>query len=389
MRYELLRSVLVTTVLTIMFIVVIALGPSATKVVAQTAELPRHTEAISWYSGSHDGWGNVGGEDHEPARLAVRKILSVPGAPWMQLVFHQGRLGKKSRIEMTSMFDGSTQVLDVETLKDWNSQSAYFNGDQVEIRLYVGEWERDVSIRVSEIVVGDRSAHSRSICGADDRIASNEPRVGRIDPIGCTAWNINNGKYLTAGHCLNGTGNMVLSYNVPLSLPDGTVQFPGPEDQYSIDQSSFVFAAGGVGNDWGVLAAFDNTQTGLQPIEVQGAFIVRQDLSPADIRITGFGSDTGVTDQTNQTNVGPNAGSTGTTMRYVTDTTGGSSGSPVIDEATDEAVGIHTHGGCASGNNSGTSFFNTALWGAILPLDSIFDDGFETGDVSGWSLVVQ
>ncbi|TQV77584.1 hypothetical protein FLL45_04535 [Aliikangiella marina] len=54
-------------------------------------------------------------------------------------------------------------------------------------------------------------------------------------------------------------------------------------------------------------------------------------------------------------------------MRYTADTTGGNSGSPIIDEATGEAVGIHSHGGCSSsgGNNNGTSFFNTALWNAI------------------------
>lgn len=52
-------------------------------------------------------------------------------------------------------------------------------------------------------------------------------------------------------------------------------------------------------------------------------------------------------------------------MRYQTDTEGGNSGSPVIDEATGNAVGVHTHGGCSTsggGNNSGTSTFNTAFW---------------------------
>src|SRR5690606_40921165 len=63
-----------------------------------------------------------------------------------------------------------------------------------------------------------------------------------------------------------------------------------------------------------------------------------------------------------------NAGSSGTTMRYQVDTTGGNSGSPVIDEATGEAVGVHTHGGCTTagtGSNSGTSLFNTAFWAAV------------------------
>jgi len=54
-------------------------------------------------------------------------------------------------------------------------------------------------------------------------------------------------------------------------------------------------------------------------------------------------------------------------MRYAADTQGGNSGSPVVDEATGEAVGIHTHGGCSAsgGNNNGTSFFNSNLWTAL------------------------
>ena len=90
-------------------------------------------------------------------------------------------------------------------------------------------------------------------------------------------------------------------------------------------------------------------------------------LNPDSIRITGYGTDTGTANQTQQTHVGPNAGSSGTTMRYRTDTQGGNSGSPVIDELTGYAVGVHTHGGCTSsgGNNSGTSLFLTPFWAAV------------------------
>ena len=61
---------------------------------------------------------------------------------------------------------------------------------------------------------------------------------------------------------------------------------------------------------------------------------MKQDLGPANIRITGYGVDDGVDNQTEQTHVGPNAGSSGTTMRYQTDTECGNSGGPVIDDAT-------------------------------------------------------
>ncbi|MDZ7622921.1 MAG: hypothetical protein U5J96_00515 [Ignavibacteriaceae bacterium] len=97
---------------------------------------------------------------------------------------------------------------------------------------------------------------------------------------------------------------------------------------------------------------------------------------PDSIRITGYGVDgpppgfgngtRDSTNQTQQTHMGPNAASSGTTMRYVTDTQGGNSGSPVIDGLTNVAVGVHTHGGCSSsgGNNNGTSTFHTGILGS-------------------------
>ncbi|MCP4411568.1 MAG: hypothetical protein GY808_03225, partial [Gammaproteobacteria bacterium] len=149
-----------------------------------------------------------------------------------------------------------------------------------------------------------------------------------------------------------------------------------PDDQYSIDASSKISVDGGIGNDWGVFEVFDNTNTGLQPMAAQGDnYTIVQDLGPDSIRITGYGVDSGTANQTNQTHVGPEMSSSGTTMRYQTDTQGGNSGSPVIDELTGNAVGVHTHGGCNSGggNNNGTSTFNTAFWIAldIPPADGL------------------
>jgi hypothetical protein len=162
-----------------------------------------------------------------------------------------------------------------------------------------------------------------------------------------------------------------MEFNVPMSTTGGTIQHPGPEDQYAVDASTINGVNGGIGNDWGVFQVFNNSITGLHPIVAQGdAFTVVQNLLPDSIRITGYGVDSTPPsyNQVQQTNVGPNAGSSGTTMRYRTDTEGGNSGSPVIDEATNTAVGVHTHGGCTTtgGNNNGTSTFHPAFWDAII-----------------------
>ena len=361
------RSTLSRTLvfLTLAFMV---LGPMAAELLAQTAELPRRTEQVTWNSGTHNGRGSLQGDGVEAAELAVRDVISVPGVPWMQLQFTRANLGNKSRIEITSKLDGSTQILDAKTFQQWGGRSAYFNGDAVEVRLLVGPQDRKVRVGVRSVVVGEWGPPAnKSICGpSDNRVDSTDSRVGRIDPIGCTGWMVNNGNLLTAGHCLAGSGNTTFSVQPPKSLSNGTVQFPPADRQYSIIQSSFNYANGGVGNDWGSFAVNNNSQTGLQPMAAHGSFAIRQDLSPSTIRITGFGTDSGIDNQSLQTHTGANTGSSGTTMRYNADTTGGNSGSPVIDEATNEAVGIHTHGGCSSsgGNNSGTSFFNSAAWAA-------------------------
>jgi V8-like Glu-specific endopeptidase len=337
----------------------ISIGASAG---AQTRELSRRTEAVTWSSGTFDGRAGK-------AYAAARRSIAVRDAPWIQVHFRSDtRLGPGSRLELRSELDGGVQVFNARTFAEANGRSAYFNGGAITVELLVGPKDRGVQIEISHVVVGEQSIGVESICGTDNRVASSDVRVARIDPIGCTGWLTADGQLLTAGHCLAGSGNNTLSFNPPLSLSNGTVQFPPPEDQYSIDQTSFTFVNGGVGNDWGIFAVFDNAVTGLQPIDAQGAgFALVRRRSSANIRITGHGTDSGTANQTQQTHVGPNSGSSGTTMRYRTDTTGGNSGSPIIDAATDEAVGIHTHGGCTTngGRNSGTSFYNSALWNAL------------------------
>ncbi len=331
---------------------------------AQTAPVPRHVMPYALSSGVHQGQGSA------PV-VAFSEVVRAAGAPWVRLSFGEARLGAGSFVTVTSLKDGATQRLDARAMAQWQNTSAYFNGDAVEVQLHVAPGDRDVSVTVDALVAGEDAAGPLSQCGpTDDRVPSTDPAAGRLLNIGCTGWIIENGKIVTAGHCL-ATSSLanVLEFNVPPSLSSGAIQHPGPEDQYTVDTSSRVFSNGGIGNDWGVFTVFDNSVTGLQPIDAQGAaFALKQDLGPANIRITGYGVDDGVDNQTEQTHVGPNAGSSGTTMRYQTDTEGGNSGSPVIDDATGMAVGVHTHGGCSTsggGNNSGTSTFNTAFWDAL------------------------
>ncbi len=340
---------------------------SFTSIYSQTAPLDYYIQTYEFESETYDGDG-IEGASHTEYLVGTIEMQNVP---WVQLRFSKVNLGSESFVIIKSLYDGNWQKLDAVTMEQWNNYSAFFNGNGVEISLFVGQMDQDVFIKVIEINVGEwaHPLDPESQCGpTDDRIASNQPATGRLLSVGCTAWIIPNGKFVSAGHCLDGSGANVVEFNVPLSLPGGTLQHPGPEDQYSVNVSTKVFTNGGIGNDWGVFEVYPNSITGLMPKQAQNAYWpLVQDLGPDSIRITGYGVDDGTANQTQQTHIGPNAGSSGTTMRYVTDTEGGNSGSPVIDGLTNVAVGVHTHGGCTSsgGNNNGTSTFHAQFWAAV------------------------
>jgi hypothetical protein len=90
-----------------------------------------------------------------------------------------------------------------------------------------------------------------------------------------------------------------------------------------------------------------------------------------DIRITGYGSTSspvpGSWNLAQKTDVGSFVSAPGSSLRYNPDTTGGNSGSAVLDDTTNTAIGIHTHGGCSSsgGSNQGTSLINSGLQNAL------------------------
>lgn len=354
------------------FIFTLLLSP----IFGQNAEIPFHIEQYKLESGFYNGSGIA----ESNSENVFTSIVKSEGAPWIAVRFSDANLGEDSYIIVKSLLDNHWQRLNAKSIKEWYYSSAYFNGEAVEISLFVAPNDKEVFINVEEVIVGEWVDNNgiESICdGNDFRVASNHPAVGRIISVGCTGWIIPNGKIVSAGHCYAGSAN-VLQFNVPMSLPNGTIQHPGPQDQYSVNSASRVFANSGVGNDWGVAEVFPNSVTTLMPIQAQNAFFTLvQNLGPDTIRITGYGVDgpppgfgSGVRDSTNQTqqtHKGPNANSTGVTMRYRADTQGGNSGSPIIDEATGSSVGVHTHGGCTStgGSNAGTSFFRPEFWTAV------------------------
>lgn len=307
-------------------------------------------------------------------------VVFVPGAQWLRLLLGEVHLagdpaGNGSYLLVTSLADGDAQILNAEHLDQWRNTSAYFNGDAVLVEL-VSYGGTGASVLVLDgVLAGEASGQVvADLCGSDDRVLSNDPRVARHPGAGCTAFMINdvNSQFLTAGHC-GAVAQQVIQFNVPLSNGQGNIVNPPASEQYAVEPSSSQGFDGPVGDDWHYFGVFPNSVTGLQPYQAQAARFTMALPPPSptgqSIRITGYGTvEPPVPPEWNQaltTDVGPMGQVVGTSIRYFTDTSSGNSGSPIIHENSGQCVGIHTNAGCGLGGNRGTTFVNGGLQNAL------------------------
>ena len=310
-------------------------------------------------------------------------LVHVKHAPSLQIDFGRTVLPQGTLLRMTSIKDGSTQHLNASTFEQWRRKSAWFNGSSVLVELIAEPNTNAAEVTIEGATLLRFFGDDRSICdGIDDREPSNELRDGRAIPVFCSAWIIDdpNHTLLTAGHCCDGgdsiDGIATIQFNVPQSDSSGNPQHPAPSDQYSSDPESLQGDLTGLGNDWAYFGCFPNSETGLTPFEAQNDFYVLSNQAPSGsgqvISITGYGSTDGTVP--NQLNLaqkihsGPYAGVEGTVIRYRVDTSGGNSGSAVLNLDTSEAIGIHTNAGCGdngSGANHGCAINNSGLQVAL------------------------
>lgn len=348
----------------------LSLGVLAT---AQTNPAPKSLKRVSYDTGVVY---NNGTDIEQVAVLYIDE----PGTPWMRVNFDDvvlaGNLdlGNASYLKITSLEDGYFQLLNAESMLQWRNESAYFNGGSLQIELFASPGTGANRLSVNQLTLGAQPPVLESQCGAtDDRIPSSDPFSARILPVGCTGFLIDDacGCFLTAGHCTFAT--QTVQFNVPASNSNGSLNNPPPSDQYSVDNASLQSNGGqGVGNDWGYFGVFPNSTTGQMPRTAQGGnytFANPPAYDPSKrVRITGYGVDGGTRNQTQQTNVGPwlNYNGTSTALSYQTDTEGGNSGSPIIQEEAGTVMGIHTHGGCsATAGNNGTAAVHSGLQNAL------------------------
>lgn len=320
---------------------------------------------------------HLGPAGHDGALTEMKVVDSVlieaPGAAWVRLSFadvllHGDAGAECAKVRITGLEDGAQQEMNAEDMLRWGASSAYFNGGAVVVDLLAAGGGAQSRVMVASVDVGERPNPygPRSICGpTDDRVLSQDAAVGRLMPIGCTAWLMQdlNGGLLTAGHCAPAAGSVV-QFNVPLSGPDGSLRHPPPRDQYPVEMPGVRSEYQGIGRDWCVMGVFVSPETGLTARAMQGdAFALA--ASPAagngnPTRITGYGVVSGPVsltwNQVQKTHTGVFVGVLNGSVQYTADTTGGNSGSPVQVGDSRTAIGIHTHAGCglSGGANRGT-----------------------------------
>lgn len=369
-----------------------SVGPDARAGVPGAA--PRETRTAMWIrSGPIVGAQAAGTSARGRAPIGGRPIQRVvwseeverPGAAWIRVEFGDVDLSsggggvRESFLRVTSLADGHEQYLDADDLRVWGYTSAYFNGDAVRVELLSAPNSTTADrVEITGVRSTDQVAPA-SLCGPDDdRVLSDDPRVARLMPIGCTAWLFGDqgSSMLTAGHCTPSGGNVV-QFNVPISTSTGSYVHPAPIDQYVVDGASVQTTGGetSLGNDWGFFGVFDNTDTGMTPLEAQGdSFTLASSHIDSDgrpIRVTGYGTTSSPVDPSyngaQKTHAGPYVGRAGTMLQYSADTTGGNSGSPVIDDLNGRVIGIHTNAGCSTGGgwNHGCDIFNEGLQAAL------------------------
>jgi hypothetical protein len=309
-------------------------------------------------------------------------VVQSDGADWLRLDFDlvelagDPALGNGAKLRLVSVLDGAEQVLGERELEQWGKKSAYFNGDAVLVEVHAepGTGPSRVATRVVVAGIG-RSPVSLTQCGpSDDREPSNDPRIARLLPSGCTSSLAVAGPghvLVSAGHCI-GLG-LVVEFEVPPSTASGAIVHPSPEHQYAVDPASVQFEDAGLGNDWAVFGCFPNPLSGLSPFARQQAAFV---LAPVDAsalftaRVAGHGLDftPPEANQVQQVSSGPGWTDPGGTIGHQADTEGGNSGSPIEWAEAGVVVGIHTHGGCGPGGlegNHGTSVAHPALGAAL------------------------
>ncbi len=281
------------------------------------------------------------------AQTVFEELIVIEEAAWLRVYFARVRLEAGSFIRITSLLDMEVQELDAEAMDMWSNSSAYFNGSVLHVELVAAPGTSKNRFVIDEVAMEAAVVHPEGtcgICGADDRVPSDEDWSCRLFPAGCSAsvWN-EQSCIVSAGHCVS--GGMVIQFRVPDSLGNCNTVNPPIADQFPIIQ--VLFSNGGVGNDWSAMISGTNN-LGQKPYDRYGEFRPIATAPPVPgqaLDIWGYGIDSQCTrSQTQQTSGGTVTHHFPDLFQHNVDATFGNSGSGVIRNG--EILGIATHCPC-------------------------------------------
>jgi len=231
----------------------------------------------------------------EAEHEVILGTATVERGPWMRVHVGDYNLDRASYLTFMAL-DGHIQRLDGQSLPNWHYWSAKFNGTEVEVALHVAPGDTGVYAHIDRVrapvlqAVAAAGGETVGIChDFDDRVAFNDPRVGRIS--GWTGWLVSNGAVLTAGHCLGIGVGTLMEFNVPPSLPNGLQVAAAPNDQYPVSAVPIMSENSGAGEDWMVFGLNPN---GVGHAHLDRGFFFMTKASPAIdtvLRVTGYGLD--------------------------------------------------------------------------------------------------
>ena len=242
-------------------------------------------------SGPHD---NPGAETNRVWSISLHE----PTATWLRVEFADCQLGAASYLRITSVATQRSHRLNATSLGQWSNLCGPLKGDTVTVELFAAPGDTGVRANVTRLMAGVRPEpgfRPATLCDADSRVNTRDDRIGRMFAGGgCTAWLIQNGAVLSAGHCVDGGLGNFLSMNVPASDSDGTTNPSDPDDQFPMIASSQVWELiGDTGRDWGIFNIGPNNNTGERAHAGRGFFRITQ-VVPAlntTLRLTGYGND--------------------------------------------------------------------------------------------------
>jgi hypothetical protein len=334
-------------------------------------------------------FGPINGMRSQEFTLVFEQEIYFKGTDWFSIVFDRINLGKNSYIKITSTKDNDSQKITSYTnLEAWKNHTGYFNGDRVILELFAHRDDTGIGFSIKRVHSGkfNRDVNFLSSCN-DDRVKETDNKrkwaIGRIHTNG-TAWLSNTGikgKLVTAKHVFKQYNDSqasaeplpnIYELDVPESDAYGTPQLAAINNQWPIrgivKESSFDFDNGvSYGDDWAIFEVFYNG-IDYSPYQYEG-FAIEQNYNTTNTyRISGFGRDTELKkSQTLQTSTGNILDYTSNTniLEYNIYSTGGSSGSPIINESNGKVIGIVTGGGPCETGSFGTSFLKPEIWEAL------------------------